>query len=81
MIEIGDAEKARGERMKPRLLRQRLQWTGPQNTINQRIITLINTSSLARYLPDQKGGVSLTLAERRGIECYASTYPDLKCLQ
>jgi len=52
--------------MKPRPLQERLQWRVPQNPINQRIITFIKTSSLARYLSDQKGG--LVLAERRGFE-------------
>jgi len=37
------------------------------NPINQRITTLNNTSSLARFLPDQKGGTRVAPAERRGI--------------
>jgi len=57
MIEIGDDTKARPERVTPRPLRQRLQWTTPLNPAYQRITTLINTSSLVRYLPDQKRGV------------------------
>jgi len=54
MIEIGDVTKARPVRVMPRTLQQRPQWTAPLNPINQRIITLINTSSLARHLPDQR---------------------------
>jgi len=65
----------------PRTLQQRLQSTALSNPINQRITTLMNTSSLARYLPDQKGGTSVVLAERRGIECCASGYPELKRFQ
>jgi len=81
LIEIDNVEKARAERMKPRPLQERLQWRVPQNPINQRIITFIKTSSLARYLSDQKGGMSLVLAERRGFECCASAYPELQSLQ
>jgi len=83
MIEIGDVTKARPERLAPRPLQQRLQRTTPLNPINQRISlqpTLI-TSSLARYLPDQKGVTSVVPAERRDIECCASGYPALKRLQ
>jgi len=68
MTEIGDVIKACPEMMTRRLLQQRLQWTAPQNPITQRITTVINTSSLARYLPDQKGGTSVVPSERRGIE-------------
>jgi len=65
----------------PRPLHQRLHWTTPLNPINQRITTLINACSLARYIPDQKGGTSVVPAERRDIECCASGYPELKSLQ
>jgi len=81
MIEIGDVTKARPERLTPRPLQRRLQWTAPLNPTNQIITTLFNTSSLAKYLPDQKGGTSVVPAERRGIECCASGYPELKSLQ
>jgi len=81
MIEIGDVTKARPERVTPRPLQQRLQWTAPLNPINQRITTLINTSSLAMHLPDQKGVTSVVPSERRDIECCASGYPALKRLQ
>jgi len=72
MIEIADVTKARPERLTSRPLQQRLQWTAPLNPINQIITTLINTPSLTRYLPDQKGGTSVVPAERRCIECCAS---------
>jgi len=36
--------------------------------------------SLTRYLPDQKGGTSIVPAERRGITCCVSAYPELKSL-
>jgi len=81
IIKIGDVRKARPERVTPRPLQQRLQWAAPLNLINQRIVTLINTFTLARYLPDQKGGTSVVPAERRGIECCASGYPELESLQ
>jgi len=81
MIEIGDATKARPARVTPRPLQQRLQWTAPLNPVNQRNTTLINTSSLARHIPDQKGGTSVVPAERRGIECCDSGYPEPKTLQ
>jgi len=45
------------------------------------ITTLINTSSLVRHLPDQKEDTSVVRPERRGIECCASGYPDLKSFQ
>jgi len=48
MIEIDDVTEARPERVTPRPLQQRLQWTAPLNPINQRIATFINTSSLGR---------------------------------
>jgi len=51
-----------------RSLQQRLQLTTPLNPINQIITTLINTSSLVRLLPDQKGVASVVPPERRGIE-------------
>jgi len=41
----------------------------------------MNAPSLARHLPDQKGGTSVVPAERRGIECCDSGYPELKTLQ
>jgi len=83
MVEISDVTKARPERGMRRPLQQRFQWTAPLNPITQRIATLINTSSLARYLPDQKGDTSVVglPAETRGIECCASGYPELKSLQ
>jgi len=43
----------------PKSLQQIIQWTKPLNPINQRITTLINASSLPRYLSDQKGGMSI----------------------
>jgi len=79
-IEINNVTKARPETLTPRTLQQRLQWTAPLNPINQRITTLINTSSLARYLPDQKGNTSVVPAETRGSNCCASGYPELKSL-
>jgi len=81
MVEISDATKARPERVTPRPLQQRLQWTAALNPINQKITTLINTSSLARYHPDQKGGTSVISPERRGIECCARGYQKLKSLK
>jgi len=81
MVEISDVTKARPERLIPRPLQQRLQSTAPLNPINQRIATHINTSSLTRFLLDQKGGTNEVLAETRGIECCASGYPELKSLQ
>jgi len=81
MIEICDVTKASPERATPRPLQEKLQWIAPLNPINQIILTLVNTSSLARYLPDQKGGTSAVPTERRGIECCASGYPELKSLQ
>ena len=39
------------------------------------------TSSLGKHLPDQQGGTRLVPAEKRGIECCASGYPELKSLQ
>jgi len=65
----------------PRPLQQRLQWTAPLNPVNQIITTLINTSSLVRHLPDQKGVSNIVHPERRGSECCASGYPELKILQ
>jgi len=47
MIEIGDVTKARHERVTPRPLQQRLQWTAPLNPINQRI-----TISMPPLWPD-----------------------------
>ena len=41
------------------------------------ITTLIGSSSLATYLPDQRGGTSVVLAERRDMECCAIGYPEL----
>jgi len=64
IIVIGDVTKTRPVRVTPRPLQQRLQWTAPLNPINQRISTLINTSFLARHLPDQKEGTSVVPAER-----------------
>jgi len=81
MVEISDVTKASPERVTPRPLQQRLQWTAPLNPINQRIATLINTSSLARYLPDQNGGTSVEPAQTRGIECCTRGYPTLKSLK
>jgi len=81
MVEISDVTKARPERVTPRPLQQRLQWTAPLNPTNQGITTLINTSSLARYLPDQKGGTSVISAERTGIDCCARGCPKLKTLK
>jgi len=79
MIEIGDIKikKARPERVTPRPLQKRLSWRAPAKLINQRITVLINASSLDRYLLDQKRGTSIVPAERRGIECCASAYPEL----
>jgi len=59
MIEIGEVTKARPERVTPRPLQQRLQWTAPLNPINQKITTLM-------------GVTSVVPAERRDIECCAS---------
>jgi len=59
MIEIGEVTKARPERVTPRPLQQRLQWTAPLNLINQKITTLM-------------GVTSVVPAERRDIECCAS---------
>jgi len=42
--------------------------------------SLINTSSPVRYLPDQKGGTRVVPTERRGVECLAGAYPELKSL-
>jgi len=53
MIEIGGVAKSRPERVTPRPLQQRLQWTAPLKSTNRKIATLINTSPLARHLPDQ----------------------------
>jgi len=50
MIEIGDVTKAGPVMVNPRPLQQGLDWTAPLHPINQRIITLIYTSSLARHL-------------------------------
>jgi len=66
-IEISDVVKASLERVTPRPHQQRLQWIAPVNPINQRITTLINTSSLASHLPDLNGLTSVVPAERRGI--------------
>jgi len=71
----------RSKRVTPRPLQQRLQWAASSNPINQRITTLINTFSLARHLPDKKGGMSVLSAQTRGSECRASGYPELKILQ
>ena len=81
MIEIGDVTKARPVKVTPRPLQQRLQWTAPVNPINQKLTTLINTSSLARHLTDQKEGTSVVPAERRGIGCCDSGNPESKTLQ
>jgi len=81
MVEVSDVTKARPKRVTSRPLQQRLQWTASLNPPNQRYATLINTSSLARYLPDQKGGTSVVPAETRGVECCASGYPKSKTLQ
>ena len=78
MIEISDVIKTSPEKSTPRPLQQRLQWIAPLNPINQRVTTLINTSSLASHLPDLKGLTSVVPAERRGIEYCASGYPELK---
>jgi len=64
VIEIGGVTKARPERVMPRPLQQRLQWTAPLKSINRRITTLINTSSLARHLPDQSYECSTCREER-----------------
>jgi len=80
MIEIEDLTKASPERVTPRPLQRRLQWTAPVNPINQIITTHINISSLARHFPDQQGGASEGPAERIIIECCASGYPELKSL-
>jgi len=80
MIEISDVIKASPERVTPRPPQQRLQWIAPLNPTNQRIATLINTSSLASHLHDLKGLTSVVPAERRGIEYCASGYPELKSL-
>jgi len=58
MIEISDITKARPLKVAPRPLEQRIQWTAPLKPINQKITTPINTSSLVRRLPYQKGGTS-----------------------
>jgi len=79
-IEINGVTKARPETVTPRTFQQRLQWTAPLNQINQRITAFISTSSLVRYLPDQKGNISVVLAETRGSDCCASRYPELKIL-
>ena len=49
MIEIGDVTKARPVRVTPRPLQRRFQWTTPLHPTNQKIATLINTSSRARH--------------------------------
>jgi len=46
MIEIGDVTKARPERLTPRPLRRRLQWTAPLNPLNQIITTLFKITTL-----------------------------------
>jgi len=81
MTDISHVTKARPERVIPRPLQQRLQSIAPLKAINQRITTLINTSSLARYLPDQKRGTSVVPPEMGDMECCASGYPELKSLQ
>jgi len=81
MIEIGDVTKARRVRVTSGHVQWRFQWTAPLNPITQRITTLINTSSLARHLPDEKGGPRVVPAERRGIECCDSRYPESKTLK
>jgi len=37
MIEIGDVTKARPERVTPKPLQQRLEWTAPLNPVNQKL--------------------------------------------
>jgi len=69
VIEIGGVTKARPERVMPRPLQQRLQWTAPLKSINRRITTLINTSSLARHLPDQSYECSTCREERYWVLC------------
>jgi len=64
MIEIGGVTKARPERVTPRPLQQRLQWTTPLKSINRRNTTLIKTFSLARHLPDQSYECSTCREER-----------------
>jgi len=44
-------------------------------------ITAYLLSGQIGYFPDQKGGTSAVPVERRGIECCASGYPELKSLQ
>jgi len=79
MIEIGGVTKARPEMVTQRPLKQRLQWTAPLKSIN-RILQL-------SLIPPLWPGTSLIRvtsvapAERRDIECCASGYPALKCLQ
>ena len=65
MIEISDVIKASPARVTPSPLQQRLQWIASLDPINQRITTLINTSSLASHLPDLKGVTGVLPAERR----------------
>jgi len=64
MIEICGVTKARPEMVTARPLQQRLQWTAPLKSINRRLKPLINTSSLARHLPDQSYECSTCREER-----------------
>jgi len=81
MTDISHVTKETPESVTPKPLQQRLQTIAPLKAINQRITTLINTSSLARYLPNQKRSTSVVPAEMGDMECCASGYPDLKSLQ
>jgi len=61
MVEISDVTKARPERVTPRPLQQRLQWTA---RLNPRIATLINT-----YWSERRYGCSTCREERYWVLC------------
>jgi len=51
MVKINDVIEVRPERVTPRPLQQRLQWTAPLNPFNQRIITALIKYLLSGQIP------------------------------